>query len=458
MRVEALILAAGKGTRMKSEIPKVLHRIGNKTLIEILIDKVVDLVDRVIVVVGYRGEEVKRYLTGRYNSLLFVTQEEQLGTAHAVKVALDKLEGDVTLILPGDAPFVSKETLRTMIDALGECDMVTLLMEVKDPRGYGRAITEGERLFRIVEESDLTDSERNIRLVNTGVYAVKKDVLENFIGYIKANPKKGEYYLTDIIEILNKNGKKVKFIVCGEEEGMGINDRFQLVKAFKDRNLKKIEELVKNGVTVISPENTFIDEEVEIDTDTVIWPYVFIQGKTKIGKRCEVMPFVVIKDSTIKDGCKIREYSHIEGAIIEEEVSIGPFARIRPETIIKAGAKIGNFVELKKTIMGEKSQANHLAYLGDATVGSGVNIGAGVITCNYDGVRKNPTFIEDGAFIGSDCQLVAPVRIGKNALIGAGTTVTKNIPDEALAVSRAELKILEGKGMSYYRKKKGECK
>lgn len=458
MKVDALILAAGKGTRMKSEIPKVLHRIGNKTLIEILIDKIMDMVDRVIVVVGYRGDEVRKYLSQKYNSLIFVEQKEQLGTAHAVKVALDKLQGDVTIIIPGDAPFVSKDTIRMMLDSLKDGDMVTLLMEVEAPEGYGRAITDGERLLRIVEESDLTDSERDITLVNTGVYAVKSDILKNFIGCIEVNPKKGEYYLTDIIEILNKNGKKVKFIVCKEEEGMGINDRFQLVKAFRSINSKKIEELIKNGVTVISPENTFIDEEVEIEPDTIIWPYVFIQGKTRIGKRCEIMPFVVIRDSIIKDDCKIREYSHIEGAIIEEEVNIGPFARIRPETIIKARAKIGNFVELKKTIMGERSQANHLAYLGDATIGSGVNIGAGVITCNYDGVRKNPTFIDDGAFIGSDCQLVAPVRIGKNALIGAGTTVTKNIPDDALAVSRAELRILEGKGMNYYRKRKGEGK
>ncbi|MGB9667628.1 MAG: bifunctional UDP-N-acetylglucosamine diphosphorylase/glucosamine-1-phosphate N-acetyltransferase GlmU [Thermosulfidibacteraceae bacterium] len=454
MKVDTIILAAGKGTRMKSEIPKVLHKIGTKSMLEIIIEKLKNISDKIIIVIGFKGNMVKEKFEKIYSDIHFVEQREQLGTAHAVRVALNSIEGDVSLIIPGDAPFVKRETLSKMVEMLKEADMIALLMEVRNPKGYGRAILERDRLVRIVEESDLNNEEKNINIVNTGIYAIKTALLREFIESVKLNPKKSEFYFTDIVEILDRNGKIVKYIIVEEEEGMGINDRKQLIKAYKERNLKKVEELLERGVTILSPENTYIDEEVEIGIDTVIWPYVFITGNTRIGKNCEIKPFTVIINSTIQDGCNIREYSHIEGAVVEEEVIIGPFARIRPNTLIKKGARIGNFVELKNTIMGEKSQANHLAYLGDATIGNGVNIGAGVITCNYDGVRKNPTFIDDGAFIGSDCQLVAPVRIGKNVLVGAGTTVTKDVPDESLAVSRAPLKIIEGKGMTYYRNKR----
>lgn len=459
MGITAVILAAGKGKRMNSNIPKVLHKIGSKTLLEIILDKLKRLTNEIIVVLGYKAEKVTESLRESLKDVKIVIQENQLGTAHAVKLTIPEISHDRVLITVGDAPLIKIETLKKALEELKRCDMVVVAMRVKNPTGYGRIITEGNKVLAIKEEVDLAENEKMIDLVNTGIYALKKSILLEYIDKIRINEKKGEYHLTDIVELANNDKKNVNYIEVKEEEGMGINDRKQLSTAFKNLFISTATKLQEDGVTILSPENTFIEEGVKIGKDTVIWPFVFIEGDTEIGENCEIMPFTVIRNSKIAKGTKIREYSHIEGAVIEERAVIGPFARIRPESVIGKEVKIGNFVELKKTVIGERSQANHLAYLGDAFIGKNVNIGAGVITCNYDGVRKNPTYIGDESFIGSDCQLVAPVKIGSGTLVGAGTTVTKDTPDDSLVVSRAPLKIIKGKGIRYYReKKKGEQK
>ncbi|NPA15381.1 MAG: UDP-N-acetylglucosamine diphosphorylase/glucosamine-1-phosphate N-acetyltransferase [Deferribacteres bacterium] len=453
--VSAVVLAAGLGTRMKSRLPKVMHRLGRKTLIECVLDTAFSEADEVVVVTGYRRELVEDFLRKRYPSVKFAVQHEQLGTAHAVKSALPEVEGDVVIIMPGDMPFVRRESLRRLVEALDEGFAgAVLVAELSEPAGYGRVVEKNGCVLKIVEEADATEEEKRIKRVNTGVYAFKKDLLEKALDKVKNDNRKGEYYLTDVVEILSSSGYKIKAVEAVRREGMGINSRRQLAEAYRERCREKAYQLMEQGVTILSPENTFIDEDVEVGIDTVIHPFVFIEGKTVIGEGCEIKPFSVIRDSRISDNVVINEHSVIEGAVVDEGVSIGPFARIRPETRLMKGSKIGNFVEVKKSVIGENSKANHLAYIGDAEVGSGVNIGAGTITCNYDGVKKHKTVIEDGVFIGSDTQLVAPVRVGKGALIGAGSTITKDVPPDSLAITRAPMKVLKGRGIEDYRKRK----
>ncbi|WP_068549763.1 bifunctional UDP-N-acetylglucosamine diphosphorylase/glucosamine-1-phosphate N-acetyltransferase GlmU [Thermosulfidibacter takaii] len=453
--VSAVVLAAGEGKRMKSKIPKVLHRIGDKALIDCVLEKVREVADQLVVVVGHGADKVMEYLQGRYKEVVFAHQKKQLGTAHAVQVAIKKVKGDKVFVLPGDMPLIRPQSLKKVLQEVDSgADMAVLVCEHEDPTGYGRVITNKGRILKIVEEVDATEDEKKIKLTNTGVYCFKIEALEKYLPLIKNDNKKGEFYLTDIVEIVNDKGGVVKAVMGEEFEGFGVNTRKQLAEAYKIMARNKVEYLLENGVTVYAPETVFISEEVEIGQDTVIYPYVFITGETVIGNNCTIGPFCMIRDCKIGDSVRINEHSVMEGAVIESEVTVGPFARLREGTVLKSNSRVGNFVEVKKSVIGEWSKANHLAYIGDATVGKGVNIGAGTITCNYDGVKKHPTVIEDGVFIGSDTQLVAPVRVGAGSLVGAGSTITKDIPPDSLAITRAPLKIFEGKGMRYFKKKK----
>ncbi len=454
--VSAVVLAAGKGTRMKSDIPKVLHKLGSKALIEHVLEKVVPFSDEIIVVVGYKGELVEEFLKEKYPEIKTVLQKIQAGTAHAVKCAFPLISQEKVLILPGDMPFIKKESIKKLLDVLERENVAGALLaaEIDDPQGYGRVIEHNGYAVRIVEESDATNEERSIKTVNTGVYCFRKPILAKALEGIKPDNKKGEYYLTDAIKILYDLGYKVKTVKVSWREGMGVNDRRQLSEAYKRKCYDKALKLMESGVTVLCPEYTFVEDTVSVGKDTVIYPFVFIEGDTKIGSCCEIKPFSVIRDSLIDDNVIINEHCVIERAVIEKEVSVGPFARIRPDTRLKRRSRVGNFVEVKKSVIGENSKANHLAYIGDAKVGKNVNIGAGTITCNYDGVKKHETVIEDEVFIGSDTQLVAPVKVGRGALIGAGSTVTRDVPEDSLVITRAPMKILEGRGIKNYKKRK----
>ncbi len=453
--ISAVVLAAGKGTRMKSTIPKVLHKLGDRCLIDVVLEKVCGIADQTVVVVGYRAEDVKRHVKAVFPHVEFTVQEEQLGTGHAVLVTLNVIKGEYVLVMPGDMPLVSKNSLLTLVEAVKSgANAAVLVAELEDPTGYGRVIMDSGLVIRIVEELDADPKERVVKTVNTGVYCFERRVLEEYLPKLDCNNAKGEYYLTDIVGLMASQGLKVVPVYAEPIEGMGVNTRKQLAEVYAVMNRKKVEELMESGVTILAPETVFVDEAVEIAPDTVIYPFVFIKGRTSIGSMCEIMPFSVVKDAKIGDRVVIKEHCVIEGVTVEEEAVIGPFARLRPETVVKRNARIGNFVEIKKSVIGENSKANHLAYIGDAFVGKDVNIGAGTITCNYDGVKKHQTVIEDEVFIGSDTQLVAPVRVGRGALIGAGSTITKDVPPEALAVSRAPQQVFKGKGIRYFKKKK----
>ncbi len=454
--ISAVVLAAGRGTRMKSELPKVLHKLGGSPMIDVVLERVFSVSRQVVVVVGYKAELVKSHVERGWGDrgVLFALQREQLGTAHALSVALPLVEGDVVLVVPGDMPLLEASSLRRAVDAASRADASVLVARLPDPTGYGRVIVEGGCVVRIVEEADAGEEERRINLVNTGAYCFSRRVLEELLPEIGCDNAKGEYYLTDIVELMAKRGYKIVPVEVCPEEGMGVNSRKQLAEAYRVLCSRKVEELMESGVTVLAPETVFVDPKVEVGRDTVIHPFVFLRGSTKVGSGCVIGPFCVITDSVLLDGVEVREHSVVEGAVLEEGVCVGPFARLRPQTVLKKGARVGNFVEVKKSVIGENSKANHLAYIGDATVGRDVNIGAGTITCNYDGVKKHPTVIEDGVFIGSDTQLVAPVRVGAGSLVGAGSTITKDIPPDSLAVTRAPLRVLEGKGMRYFKRKK----
>ncbi len=452
--VSAVVLAAGKGTRMRSQIPKVLHRLGDRAIIDYPLGRLQGLCEQIVVVLGHQWDKVKDYLTHRYRGLEFVVQKEQLGTAHAVMTAMGKVRGDKVLVLPGDMPLISRESLKKLIELSGDNHCVLLACVLEDPTGYGRLVTSGCEVEAIVEESEATPEERRIRLVNTGVYCFHRDVLEELLPLIKNDNAKGEYYLTDMVALMKERGYRCIYIEVPSHEGMGINSRKQLAEVYRVMGELRARRLMEKGVTVLDPNNTHIGEDVEVGEDTVIYPYTFIEGKTTIGRNCTIGPFCVVRDCQIGDGVTINSHCVLEGARLEDGVSVGPFARLRPETVLKRNSRVGNFVEVKKSVIGENSKANHLAYIGDATVGKDVNIGAGTITCNYDGVKKHPTIIEDGVFIGSDTQLVAPVKVGRGSLIGAGSTITKDVPPDSLAVTRAPMRVIEGKGMRYYKRKK----
>lgn len=448
-RLASIVLAAGKGTRMKSEVPKVLHRIAGRPILHYPLSVLKGIgVSRTVVVVGYGKDDVRREFEGGRN-LVFVEQREQRGTGHAVMSALKALKGfrgDV-LILSGDVPLITGATIEALIELYRRTGAVMSLITavLDDPSGYGRVIRDdGMSVVRIVEDKDSTPEEKKVQEVNSGIYLVSSDFLSQNIRRLSAGNAQGEYYLPDLVRIAVEEGKKVSALTHLEpEEVMGVNNRVELARADCLMRRRINEAFMLSGVTIMSPESVLIEEGASIGEDTVIWPNVHIGGKTSIGRGCVLEEGVKIRDSRVKDGTVIKCYSVVEESSIGKSVSIGPFARLRPGSDIGDEARIGNFVEVKKSGIGKGTKANHLTYIGDSTIGSDVNVGAGTITCNYDGRMKHRTVIEDGAFIGSDTQLVAPVKVGKNAYVGSGTTVTKDVPPWSLVISRAPEKVVK---------------
>lgn len=437
----ALLLAAGKGTRFKSEKVKVLHPILGKSMLRLALDCILSLKpEKAYVVVGYQKDEVIEEAS--LKKIGFVIQEKQLGTAHAVIAAESILkrekEKDV-LIMNADLPLLKPETLRPLLTFhKNQGNALTFLSaELEDPAGFGRIFREGDTI-KIIEEKDATSSERKRKEINVGVYVFRiKDLLQA-LPKVSNDNKKKEYYLTDLIEILNQEGKKIGVHKTSRaEEIMGVNNRYELALATEVLRERKIKALTEKGVTVYDPRTTWIDLDVKVGPDTSIYSSVIIEGNTVIGKQGQLYPFVHIINSRVGNKVKILSSTMIEESTIEDEAQVGPFSHLRPKTIIRSKAKVGNFVEMKNTVFGSQSKAGHLTYLGDCEVKKGVNIGAGTITCNYDGVKKSRTFIDKDVFVGSGTQLIAPVKIGKRAYIGAGSTITKDVSDDALAVSRS---------------------
>jgi bifunctional UDP-N-acetylglucosamine pyrophosphorylase/glucosamine-1-phosphate N-acetyltransferase len=419
--IAVIILAAGKGTRMNSDLPKILHTVCGKAMIEHVINTAQNLnPNKIITVVNNDVLEQVMHL----NQLSeFVVQEQQLGTADAVKPALEKLKdfkGSVVIVY-ADTPLITSDTLSEMLGRLVESDVVVLGFEAENPGEYGRLIIDEEGCLKeIVEYKDADLMQKQINLCNSGVIAAKSGVLSEAVFKIDNNNKKAEYYLTDIIKIANKAKQKCSFILCKEEEVLGVNNRVQLSDVEYILQQKLRYRAMTDGVTLIDPKTVYFSFDTVLGKDVVIHPNVVFGSKVRI-----------------EDNVEIKSFSHIEGAIIASECIVGPFARIRPGTKLERGARVGNFVEIKKAKIGKGSKIGHLSYIGDATLGDKVNIGAGTVTCNYDGKNKHKTNIESGAFIGSNTSIVAPVNIGTGAVVAAGSTITKNVDSNSLAIARS---------------------
>jgi bifunctional UDP-N-acetylglucosamine pyrophosphorylase/glucosamine-1-phosphate N-acetyltransferase len=453
-----VILAAGQGTRMKSRLPKVLHSVAGRPMIEHVLRTAESISPATVtLIVGHGGDVLREQLAGRPN-LTFAVQEPQLGTAHALQQAEAHLAGQkgTLVLLSGDVPLLTASTLGRLIEthqgAGAAATVVTAIVE--RPYGYGRIVRTKGRIARIVEERDASAHARQIREINSGIYAFDLAPLFDALRGIASQNAQGEFYLTDLIAIYRRRKLPVETLIVDDaEEIRGVNSRAELAEVSRIVRQRKNEELMAAGVTIVDPATTYVDMDVEIGADTVIHPGVVIEGQTKIGSACEIQGSVRIRDSEIADRVTIHNFCLIIGARVADGASIGPFAHLRPETVVGEKAKVGNFVELKKTSMGPGSKANHLTYLGDATIGARVNVGAGTITCNYDGVAKHATIIEDGAFIGSDSQLIAPVRIGKGAYVGAGSSITEDVPAGALGIARGRQSNVDG----WVERKKGSA-
>lgn len=442
MNLAVVILAAGMGKRMKSDIPKVLHPVLGRPMLSYVLDAVDNLSPkRVVVVVGHSAEDVKKVSSSK--KITYVTQSKQLGTGHAVncaKEALKSFKGNIA-ILNGDFPLITTSSLKKFLrdHEKKKADLSILTALLDDPYGYGRIKRNKDgNVIGIVEEKDASREERFIDEINSGTYCVKSSFLWNALKKINSRNKQGEYYLTDIVESAHKNSLNINgVLVSDSDEVTGVNDRAELSYVESVLKWRVNESLMRSGVTLIDPDATYVSPEVRIGRDTTIYPNTHIYGHTQIGSKCVIGPSSWIEDSKFGNGVTVRASCYITNASVKNNVSIGPFAHIRPEAQIMDGAKIGNFVEIKKSKIGRGSKVSHLSYVGDAVLGKDVNIGAGTITCNYDGIEKHKTVIEDNVFIGSDTMLVAPIKIGKGAATGAGSTISKDVPEGSLAIGRA---------------------
>lgn len=436
----AVILAAGQGTRMKSKLYKVLHPVCGKPMVQHVVSQISGLhIDDIVAVIGHGAERVKAQLGDQCQ---YVLQEEQLGTAHAVMQAKDILQDKegVTIVVCGDTPLIRAETMERLFEHHEATKaMATVLTAVaENPAGYGRIIRNEQGLVKkIVEHKDASEAERTVKEINTGTYCFDNRALFAALNEVSNDNVQGEYYLPDVIEILKEAGETVSAYQTDDfSETLGVNDRVALAQA-EGIMKKRINEFhMRNGVTIIDPENTYIEVDVEIGQDTVIYPGTIISGDTKISSDCIIGPNSEMKNCHVGEGSLIRQ-SVAHDSQIGSKVTIGPFAHIRPQSQISDEVRIGNFVEIKKSVFGHGSKASHLSYIGDAEIGSDVNIGCGSITVNYDGKNKHLTRIEDGVFIGCNSNLVAPVTVGKEAYIAAGSTVTKDVPGNSLAIARA---------------------
>ncbi|MDR3584378.1 MAG: bifunctional UDP-N-acetylglucosamine diphosphorylase/glucosamine-1-phosphate N-acetyltransferase GlmU [Desulfosporosinus sp.] len=446
----AVIMAAGKGTRMKSKLPKVMHLLAGKTLLEHVIGAVNQVgIERPLVIVGHGREVIEVSICERAE---IVVQTEQLGTGHAIMQALPYLEGVQTvLVLSGDQPLLKPETLQALIK-LHETQGVSatvLTAYLDQPFGLGRIIKNGENLVKIVEEKDATVDERQIKEINTGTYCFKGSVLKDALTKITPQNAQGEYYLTEVFDVISRQGEKMlTYCTSDSHEALGINSRGQLAEAEAVFRRRILEHWLSEGVTLIDPASTFIDAEVELAPDVTILPFTRLLGKTRIEEDAVIGPQTSLENCTVGCGSEVT-FTVAKDAVIGERCHIGPFAYLRPGTKLEAEVKVGDFVEIKNSWLETGAKVPHLSYIGDAHIGKSANIGAGTITCNYDGVNKHLTKIGDHAFIGSNTNLVAPVEVGEYAVTGAGSTITKNVPAKALAVERCQQVIKE----HWYRKK-----
>ena len=435
--IDVVILAAGKGTRMKSTKPKVMHRLAGKPLLDHVIEAAKSInPTEIIIVVGHEEAAIREHHA--LSPVTFVSQKEQLGTGHAVAQAVDHLTSSKTLILLGDVPCIREESIKQL--AQSDADVVVLTQTVNDPRGYGRIIrNEKGQPSKIVEEKDTNPNEKLVKEVNTGIFCVDTALLKKFLSTLNNSNAKGEYYLTDLIEFASSKGASIETAYPSLAfEASGVNSKRQLAELERHYQLALAHELMDSGVTISDPKRIDIRGTLACDDDVSIDVGCVFEGKVRLGKNVTIEANVIIIDSVIKDGSTIRAFSHIEGGSIGSQNEIGPYARIRPGTESQAQVKIGNFVEVKAATIGTGSKANHLTYIGDAKIGSSVNVGAGTITCNYDGANKHLTTLEDNVFIGSDTQLVAPVTIGAGSTVAAGSTITKDVPPGGLALSRTK--------------------
>jgi bifunctional UDP-N-acetylglucosamine pyrophosphorylase/glucosamine-1-phosphate N-acetyltransferase len=447
MTITTIILAAGKGTRMRSDLPKVLHKIANRPLLQHVYDTSNQLENnRIKIVIGHGAELVADTLKG-FNAS-WVEQKQQLGTGHAVQQVSDQIgDSDTVLILYGDVPLLKLTTIKQLLGNVNEKSLALLTVNLKNPTGYGRIVRDvAGNVIKIVEQKDASETEKLITEGNTGILAVQGDKLKTWLTRLGNNNAQGEYYLTDVIEMAVADGISIITSQAdSEDEVLGVNDRIQLSHLERVYQQQQAIELMKQGVTLIDPARFDIRGSIEqLGQDVQIDINVILEGKNSIGNNVKIGANTLIKNATIGDNVEIFANCVIEDAVIGDNSRIGPFARLRPEAVLASDVHIGNFVEIKKSTVAQGSKINHLSYIGDTTVGSKVNIGAGTITCNYDGVNKFRTVIEDGAFIGSDTQLVAPVTIGKNATIGAGSTITKDSPENQLTLSRVKQFTIAG--------------
>ncbi|HUU00611.1 MAG TPA: bifunctional UDP-N-acetylglucosamine diphosphorylase/glucosamine-1-phosphate N-acetyltransferase GlmU [Myxococcota bacterium] len=450
MKTACVILAAGDGKRMRSALPKVMHPVCGQPMIYYPVAQVLRCgFGPVVVVVSGRDSETTDFLRGRFgNKLVFATQKKQLGTGHAVlsaRRALSSHKGKLAIIY-GDVPLLSSSDLSALSRAGKRAAVTFLSCRLDDPAGYGRVIRDARgEVECIVEHRDASAGQRRIDEINAGSYLVDTPLVFEALSRIKNANNQGEYYLTDLVAEARRRGLPVRAVVRpGARALLGVNDRLQLAAAERQMNLRFCERLMKKGVTIIAPEHTWLGPEVEIGSDTVLEPGCFLRGRVKIGQGCRIGPGAVITDASIGADVNVLAYSVLADCRVDRGARVGPFARLRPGAHLMDGARVGNFVEVKKSTLGKGAKAGHLSYLGDAEIGADVNVGAGTITCNYDGAHKYRTEIGEGAFIGSDTQLVAPVKVGKRAVVGAGTTVTIDVPDDALAVSRVRQKNIKG--------------
>jgi bifunctional UDP-N-acetylglucosamine pyrophosphorylase/glucosamine-1-phosphate N-acetyltransferase len=477
MKLAAVVLAAGLGTRMNSSLPKVLHMLNGRTMLQHVLTALYELSpQKIVVVTGKHFKEIKESIIqtnppipcptdgrrapllkggkGRLprtqnSELIFVQQKEARGTGDALLKAVPSFRGfqGTVLVVNGDTPLITPETLKKfLLLHIKRRDTLSLISFIsREPDSYGRVIRdERGNVLSIIENRDATVSQKSIKEVNSGVYAIESQGM-GLLKAMKLNESKGEYYLTDLVHIAKNKGVKIDaFCMGSKDEFIGINTHQELEKArqlMKDRIIRR---WIDRGVSFVDTTSVFISSDVKIGKGTIVYPNVHLEGNTKVGRGCTIYPNVRIQNSTIGDGAIIRDSTLIEGSVVKNRASVGPFAHIRPGSEIGTGARIGNFVEVKKSVIGSGTKASHLTYLGDAKIGKDVNIGAGTITCNYDGYKKHITVIKDKVFIGSDSQLIAPVKIGKGAYIGAGSTIIKDVPSNALALSRVEQRHIKG--------------
>ena len=442
-QIHGIILAAGKGTRMNSSKPKILQMLADKTLLGHVLMQAQQLCSQVHVVYGFGGDQVRQHIND--DSVNWVEQANQLGTGHAVQQAMPHIDDDsISLILYGDVPLIELATLNDLITQAQKSDISLLSVILDNPSGYGRIIRDNNQIQAIVEQKDANKEQLAICEVNTGIMAVNSSLLKTYLDSLDSNNAQGELYLTDIIAMAVNDGKTIASVITDNEfEVAGVNDKIQLAELERTFQQNQATQFMQQGLMLKDPArfdcrgNLSFGQDCEIDVNVVI------EGEVTLGDNTTIAPNCIIKDTAIGSNVSILANSVIEDAVIGNGASIGPFARIRPEANIGENAKIGNFVEVKKSTIGKGSKISHLSYVGDTTMGDDVNIGAGVITCNYDGANKHQTTIEDGAFVGSDTQLIAPVTIGKNATIGAGSTITKDVPDAQLSLSRSKQTTLK---------------